>query len=98
MDGLSDGKSSRNFFRKSFWKDQTSTPSFIEAKNPLKLSHKLAFKDALDDYDYSVTRLGYFWKVGVINFLTKVAQIFSNFMGYLEKCNFTKISLQFGHF
>ena len=70
----------------------------LSSRPKIKLSHKLAFKDALDDYDYSVTRLGYFWKVGVTNFLTKVAQIFSNFMGYLEKCNFTKISLQFGHF
>ena len=42
---------------------------------------------AKTDPIYSVTRLGYFWKVLVIIFL-KVAQIFGNFLDYFEKCNF----------
>ena len=33
----------------------------------------------------SVTRLGDFWKLMPTNFLTKVAQIFGNFLGYCEK-------------
>ena len=37
---------------------------------------------------FSVTRLGYFRKILVTNFLTKVAQTFGNFLGHFEKCNF----------
>ena len=33
----------------------------------------------------SVTRLGDFWKFLATNFLTKVTQIFGNFLGYCEK-------------
>ena len=45
----------------------------------------------------SVTRLGDFWKLLVINFLTKVAQIFGHALGSLEKCNFLGRNC-FGHF
>ena len=37
-----------------------------------------------------VTTLGYFWKVVVTNFLTYVAQIFDNFLGYFEKWDFSR--------
>ena len=37
----------------------------------------------------SGTRLGYFLKVVVTNFLAKEAQIFGYFVGYCEKRNFT---------
>ena len=35
----------------------------------------------------SVTRLGDFWKILVTNFLTKVAQIIEDFLGFLEGNN-----------
>ena len=35
-----------------------------------------------------VTRLGNFWKVFPINFLTKAAQRVGNVLGHLEKCHF----------
>ena len=35
-----------------------------------------------------MTRLGYFWKVLGTNILTKLAQIFNDFLGYLEKALF----------
>ena len=35
----------------------------------------------------SVTRLGDFWKILVTNFLTKVAQIIEDFLGFLEGHN-----------
>ena len=36
----------------------------------------------------SVTRLDYFRKISVTIFLTKVAQTFGNFLGYVDKRNF----------
>ena len=45
----------------------------------------------------SVTRLGDFWKLLVINFLGKVAQIFGHTLGSFEKCNFLGRNC-FGHF
>ena len=44
--------------------------------------------DVLQMVGASVTRLGYFWKVFATNVLTKIAQILSNFSGYLEKALF----------
>ena len=38
----------------------------------------------------SVTRLGDFWKFLVISFFTKLAQIFSVYLGYVWKCKIFK--------
>ena len=35
--------------------------------------------------NHSVTRLGDFWNIPVTNFLTKVAQLLGNFLGFFEK-------------
>ena len=36
----------------------------------------------------SVTRLGDFWKFSTTNILTKIAQLFEDFLGRFEKENF----------
>ena len=45
----------------------------------------------------SVTRLGYYWTILATNFLTKVAQMFTNILGYYEKWHFKKKNY-FNHF
>ena len=46
----------------------------------------------------SVTSLGNFYKVLEIYFLMKVAQMFCNFLGHLEKFKFLKLKLLYLHF
>ena len=41
-------------------------------------------RGAMRSMESSVTRLGDFWKFVAIKFLTKVAQIIGNFLGYFE--------------
>ena len=58
--------------------------------------HELAWKKFTV---ISVTRLGNFWKVSVTNFLSKVAQIFGDFLCNLENRHFlsqTAVAI-FGH-
>ena len=46
---------------------------------------------------YSVTRLCDFWIFLATKFLTKVAQLFSDFMGYFENHNFQTTTVVAGH-
>ena len=46
------------------------------------------FRKIKKDLETSVTRLDYFWKVLVINFLIKVAEKFRSYFGYYWKQHF----------
>ena len=53
-------------------------------KNFEKRSANLRWKSVTG----SVTRLGYFWKVLVANFLSKASQLSDNFFGYFDRCHY----------